>query len=307
MTLILLLFIIIAAISLIPFNKQVPIKVNASYFNCYQQLFTPGNWKKWHPDIKKDSSVYKENLSSKGFKIIIPEECFLVTKQDSYNLLVSRVNNNKEFNYSYTVIPTSQGLATIIVVTFKMNVLTYLTTFFKDDDLKNSGINSFKNYMENTRLYYGFVIRKEQTPEKLIAVKRMTFLKNDLYLQCKLMQAKLKDFVSQNNLKVIYPLQLQYVSHIGDSVQIMMGLPVNKKVTIVNNNTGYMNMPRGKILVGYFKGIYKDKEKLYNAMRLYMNDNYIHPMILPFERFENNKLPESDSSMVDMRVIIPYM
>jgi len=301
----LLLIVLIAAL-IIPFNKQVTIKINASYFNCYQQLFTPRNWKKWQPDINKDSSAYKENLSSKGFKIDISGEYFLVKKQDSYNLLVTRVTNNNKLNYSFTIIPESRGLTTTITVTFKVNGLVCLMKIFKDDDLKNTGITSFKNYIEDVRLYYGFLIKREQTPGKMIAVKRSTLLKSDLYRQSSLMQAKLNDFVSQNSLKVVYPLQLQYVSHKGDSLQILMGLPVNKKVA-VNNSIEYMNMPRSKILVGYFKGIYRDKEKLYDAMRMYMNDNYIHPMILPFERFENNKLPTSDTTLVEMQVMVPYM
>ncbi|SHN21405.1 hypothetical protein [Mucilaginibacter sp. OK098] len=302
----LLLIILIAAL-IIPFNKQVTIKINASYFNCYQQLFTPGNWKKWQPDINKDSSAYKENLSSNGFRIDISGKHFLVKKQDSYNLLVTRVTDNNKLNYSFTIIPDSKGLTTTVAVTFKVNGLACLMKIFKDDDLNNTGITSFKNYMEDVRLYYGFLIKREQTPEKMVAVKRSTFLKSDLYRQSNMMQAKLNDFVSQNHLKVVYPLQLQYVSHKGDSLQILMGLPVNKKVAIINNSIEYMNMPRGKILAGYFKGIYKDKEKLYKAMQMYMNDNYIHPMIFPFERFENNKLPTSDTTLVEMQVMIPYM
>ena len=304
---ILLLLIVIAAISLIPFNKQVTIKINAPYFNCYQQLFTPGNWKKWHPDINKDSSAYKENIISNGFKIGISGEYFLVKKQDSYNLLVTRVNNNNQLNYNFTIIPDSRGLTTSVAVTFRVNGLTWLMEIFNNDDLKNTGINSLKNYMEDVRLYYGFLIKREQTPGKMVAVKRSTFLKSDLYRQASLMQTNLDDFVLQNSLKVIYPLQLQYVSYRRDSVQIIVGLPVNKKVAIINNIAEYMNMPRGKVLVGYFKGRYKNKEKLYKAMQLYMSDNYIHPMILPFEKFENNKLPTCDSTLVDMQVVIPYM
>lgn len=306
----LLLIVLIAAL-IIPFNEQVTIKINASYFNCYQQLFTPGNWKKWQPDLNKaystDPSAYKEIPTVKGFEISTPGVYFSVKQQDSYNLLVKRISNNKELNYSFTIIPDSKGLTTTMVVTSGINGLTYLMKLFKDDDLKNTGINSFKNYMEDVRLYYGFLIKREQTPGKMVAAERKTFLKDDLYQQIGQIHHKLYDFVLQNNLKVIYPLQLQYVSHKGDSLQTIVGLPVNKKINILNNSVEYMNMPRGKILVGYFKGTYKDREKLYNAMQVYMNDNYIHPMIAPFEVFKSNKLPAGDSTIVDMQVVIPYM
>ena len=306
----LLLIVLIVAV-IIPFNKQVTIKIKASYFNCYQQLFTAENWKKWQPEIKKaysmDSSSYKEEPVAKGFKIVIPGGYFLVKQQDSYNLLIKQIDNTKELNYCFTVIPDSRGLTTTVAVTFSVTGLNYLIDFFNNDYLQNTGINSFKNYMEDVSLYYGFLIKKEQTPAKMVAVTRNIFFKSDLYRQRSLMQADLDNFVSKNNLNVVYPLQLQYVSSNGDSVQIMMGLPVNKKITLINNNIEYMSMPRSKVLVGYFKGMYKDKGKLYKAMQLYMNDNFIHPMILPFERFKNNKLPGNDTSLVDMQLVIPYM
>jgi effector-binding domain-containing protein len=306
---ILLTLFIVATLCFIPVTQSVIFKIESPFFNVYQQLSSSKKWLKWQHDLKihAGTDVIKTDSSQTGFRINTSSFIVDVKRYGITNFKVIETHNNKTYTSNYTLIPESKTNKTIVIVTRKTSIANYLWTSVFDNALEGSPIIALKNYMENPLLYYGFIIKKELTSEKLIAVKRNTFLKSELYQQSSLIQAKLYHFVSQNNLKVVYPLQLQYISHKGDSLQIIMGLPVNKKISILTNNIEYMNMPRGKILVGYFKGIYKDREKLYNAMQLYMNDNYIHPMIAPFEVFKSNKLPAGDSTMVDMQVVIPYM
>jgi effector-binding domain-containing protein len=215
-------------------------------------------------------------------------------------------NRNGKLNiFSCILIPESTSNKTLATVLSKTNLFGYLKGLLLKDD-KPSPVAGLKNYLEDTRLYYGFTIRKELTSEKLIAVKRGSFINSDLHQQADKMLSQLNGVILKNKLKIVSPLQLQYLSTTKDSVQVMLGLPVDKKVT-PSNDIEYMTMPKGRILVGDYSGIYKDKEKLYDAIGRYMRDNYIHPIIRPFERFDNNKLPASDTTVVNMQLIVPYM
>jgi hypothetical protein len=41
-------------------------------------------------------------------------------------------------------------------------------------------------------------------------------------------------------------------------------------------------------------------------MENYMNDKSLKPILLPLEEFKNDKLPVSDTTIVDMDIISPY-
>jgi len=291
----------------IPLTKSDSFKINAPYDNVYRQFISPKAWLNWQTDLKRVSNPHniKIDSSKSGFRIIAPAIAFDLQNLGLGNFVVTQTQNNELYNYSYILTPEGTSNKTLATIVSKIHLFGYISSFIIKDD-KQSPIAGLKSYLEDTRLYYGFMIRKELTTEKLIAVKRGSFINSGLYQQTGKMLNQLNGYILKNKLKMISPLQLQYVTITKDSVQVMLGFPVDKKAATVND-IEYMAMPKGKILVGYFNDYYKNKEKLYNAMRQYMRDNYIHPMIQPFERFDNNKLPAGDSSIVNMQLIVPYM
>jgi effector-binding domain-containing protein len=293
-------------IGFIPITTTTDLKINASFFNVYQQLSSPKNWLRWQPDLKINDpkSNVKIDSTKAGFCITEPSITFNVIKEGFGGFNVTRTNRDNTDISKCFIFQEAKTNKTIAVTTLKTTLGNYVCSivFHSDQQTLLAGL---KNYMEDPALYYGFVIKKELTPEKLLAVRKATILKQDLYRRGNMIQSALNDFAVHNDLKVLDHLQLQYVPQEGDSIQVMLGLPVNKKAAI-GENIEYMNMPSGKILVGYFKGEYKDSKKLYTAMRRFMSDNYINPIILPFEKFPNDKLPGNDHDKVDMQVVIPY-
>lgn len=291
----------------IPVTKSDSFTINAPYGNVYREFTSPKNWLKWQLYLKNlsKSNTIKIDSNKSGFQITAPLVAFNLQNLGLGNFTVSQTQYDKVYSFSFILTPENTGNKTIISLTAQTNLFYYLSggEGISDRHMPMAGL---KPYMESTRQYYGFVIRKELTPEKLIAVKRGSFLNAELYQQSDKMLNQLNDFVKKNQLKIVSPLQQQYVVSTKDSTQIMIGLPIDKKAAIANG-IEYMTMPKGRILVGYYSGMYKDKEKLYSAMRQYMTDNYIHPIIQPFERFDNNKLPVSDITRVNMQLIVPYM
>ncbi|MGZ3871339.1 MAG: hypothetical protein ACXVJD_00390 [Mucilaginibacter sp.] len=303
---ILILLVILFACGFIPATKSATLKINAPFYEVYRQLVSPKNWMRWQPDLNRTrSNNIRSDSTQTGVRISTPAITFKVGRDGLGGFQIIKTKNGKDYNFNYILVPDDPENRTTVLTVIKTNIFGRIWSGLTGDT-QQSPVTELKKYIEDTQLYYGFVIKKELSPEKLIAVLRGDFLKKDLYPQRNMMLSRLHRFASQNKLEQLYPLQLQYVSETNDSVQIMLGLPVNKKVA-VSDHAAYMTMPRGKILIGYFNGPYKYKDRLYNAMRKYMNDNYIHPMIQPFERYKGDKLPSGQDSMTDMQVIIPYM
>jgi len=307
---IIVIVVLVAALvcGFIPVTRSDSFKINAPFGNVYRQFTSPKNWLNWQPDLKlaPKSGKVKIDSNKSGFQIATPSLEFSLQNIGLGNFEITETRNGKVSNVSCILTPESTSNKTLATVISKINLFGYLSGSISNGHDKQSLIPELKAYMEDTRLYYGFSIRKELTQEKLIVVKKGTFLTSRLYQQSGEMLNQLNNVILKNKLKIVSPLQLQYVAATKDSLQIMMGFPVDKKATAAADIT-YMTMPKGKILVSYFNDVYKNREKLYNAMRQYMRDNYIRPMIQPFERFDNNKLPLSDSSRVNMQLIVPYM
>lgn len=296
---------ILIAAGFIPVTKTINFPINASFFNVYNQLSSPKNWLNWQPELKAVSNQndIKTDSSGANFTIKAPSISFKIFKGGLGNFIIEQ---NQSKKYRYVLIPDEKSGKTVVAASETMSIWQYLLTFIAGDAVDRTPLGNLKTYMETPSLYYGFNIQKQLTAEKLIAVEKASITRTSFKQQSNRMLRALNDFIVKNNLKIMSPLQLQYVSEKPDSLQVMMGFPVNKKV-VEASDIQYMKMPKGKIVVGHFDGIYKNKKRLYDAMRRYMGDNYMQPMILPFEVFQNNQLPQSDTAKVEMQLIIPYM
>ena len=307
--LILLLFIAVIVACLIPFSKPVAVKINASYFNCYQQLFTLQNWKNWQPGIsssfKKDSSLYQVNDVSQGFKLVTPGEYFLVKKFGTDNLLVKRVWENNDFNYALTIIPNTLGLTTTIIVTIKTNALGYLIPALENRELNKTSIFDFKHYMEDVKRYYGFNLKTGFATEKKFMVKSKIIATGQMYTEAAESQKQLNNYILLKHLKQVAPMITQYIPKSGDSLQMLVGIPVNQPIP-AGNGFLYMYMPPTRVLIADFKGKYRDRKKVYTAMAKYVQDKFITTKNAPFEVF-TNKLPATADDVVEFRLTYPIL
>ena len=91
----------------------------------------------------------------------------------------------------------------------------------------------------------------------------------------------------------------------NDSILFMTGIPTvtyAKPWGFIN----YMQMPMGgSLATTFFKGPYKEREKVYAAMEQFVKDKELSKASLPYEMLLNNQLPSSDTSMVSLKVCYP--
>lgn len=294
---------LVALTALIPLRQAYQLSINSSYYNVYQNLASAKGWGKWYPGVNDSDRSVVTNKTG-GFRI---EDGLLTValKQTGLGAFDVEITNSSGVN-KYTCFVTASDTMGItkVNVSRKANVFKYIWWLIRDTR-KETFAYKLKNYLEDTQRYYGFVISKQVAKEQLMMVLRQKSVNNNICLNNRTALKYLLDFSSTMKLKITGPVQLQYISSMKDSTEIMVGLPVVKKQK-KGAGVEYMDTHGGKVLIGYFKGKYKDRQKLYTAMSLYLADHYLHDQTKPIEKFKDNQLPYSDESAVDLQLVIPY-
>jgi len=85
---------------------------------------------------------------------------------------------------------------------------------------------------------------------------------------------------------------------------MMAGIPVNKTVPS-NPDIQFVKMPKGRMLVGEYEGIYSKKASLSNAMEKYIRDHMMVGVAVPYEKYLNDSIPANDTSIVKLKMYYP--
>jgi len=304
---IVLLLLALLILGFLPQKKTKNIIINAEYFSVYRYLTVPENWCLWQPELK--ASATRGTLKNTGdplsFTIRIPEATLVIKKVWLNNLQVTETRDGKVSVFNYIIAPELKTNYTTIIIVYQQNTWAALYHIFFPDSVREGLIAQLKKHMENVNSFYGFDIQKKITSPDNFIVNKKKISKKEIYRCSNFMLRQLNNFVSVNKLVSISPFLLQYYDAGRDSVQLLIGLQVNKK-TAKAGKLEYMNMHGSKVLTVNFNGRYLDRIKVYRAVQRYMTDNFFKTTISPFEEFSNGKLPASDTSIVNMQVIFPY-
>ena len=299
-----LLFIFIL-IAFIPFKKQQSVLIKATFFNVYQRLSKPVYWQQWKSDLKNLTVSEKGNLITNqkvnGFDIV-SDKINLSVVVNGYNFLITEGKGLKKIEYAYTVLPQKKEDETLISIEEKTNIFSNLLSFFVSKDDDNSPINDLKIFMETPRLYYGFdIIKKHVTDTDILVVKKVILAKYKFTEAAKSFDL-LKKYALANGLNQTQPVMAQFIPKQNDSIELKIGLPVNKKV----KNKGdlqFVNMPAtGYMYTAKFNGLFKDRNKVFSAVQNYFSDRRMPMPILPFEIYLDNKLPTSETDTVNIQL-----
>ena len=300
------LFIVITLviICLIPFNKQIVIRVNAPYQNCYQQLMEVGNWLNWlWVTDGSDSTGYKLAKLPQEEKIITPKGDFTIEKKDSNALSVQEQQDNGKFDYNLTAISGNAGLATDIIINYKTNLAKLIFFDATSSILNKTKINNYKQFMETPKFYYGFDINTTAENAMNIVVEKRTVLKTDIYEATAEMKDELLKYTAANKLTTTGENLTQHNTKQADSVQVLVGLAVNER-TATNGKFIYMSIPPTKAVVADYHGSYRDKQKVYTAIGNYIQDKFLHPKIAPLEVYKGN-FPATENDKANFKLTYP--
>ena len=192
--------------------------------------------------------------------------------------------------------------STEIITSEKTTILGSIINKFKEKSEPFEHIKEFKLYMETPSLYYGFnIVKKRVTDTNIIVLKKLVLTK-DKFTEAKKSFEKLKLYLVKNHLKQTQPLMAQYIAKANDSIEVNIGIPIDK-VAKSTNEIHFLRMPNtGSLYILNFSGKFKDRIKAYSSVKNYFDDKHLTMPILPFEIYLNNKLPTSENDTINIEL-----
>jgi effector-binding domain-containing protein len=280
-----IVLILLIIIGFIPFQQHSSVDIKSNYLDVCQQL--AGGTQTQTPKFNTGGGFNITTISPNVFKA---------------------ATNGSYINHYcfYTVVPEIKNNYTTVAIDAPTNVFKWLISQVQPSVKPAVLITGLKAFMENARLYYGFNISEKEVTENYIAVKKETVLTKKKFPEINKAVRDLNIFIAQNNAKAVHALSCSYYPQRADSVQVLIGIPINKQLK-PTNDIACMRMPGGKMLIGDFNGKYSDRQKLYNAMEKYMQDHSLAKQIAPFERYLDNRIPASDTDSVNMQINYPVL
>lgn len=299
------LIIILLSIFFIPVAKQKSVPINATFYNVYQRLYNPVYWLLWKRDLKNlpapDKGKIVTSKRVNGFDLV-SDNINVNVVVNGYSFIVNDGKGIHKNEYSYTVLPQKREDQTLILVEEKSNIFSFLIDKFQTTETDSSHIYDLKYFMETPRLYYGFDIIKKHVTDTDILVIKKTILAKNKFIEAAKSYEMLKKYAAENGLTQTQPLMAQFLNKQNDSIEIKVGLPVNKRL----KNKGeiqFVNMPAtGYMFTAKFKGHFRDRIKVFSAVQSYFSDRRMPMPILPFEIYLDNKLPTSETDTVNIQL-----
>lgn len=303
-----LIIIIFSIISFFPITQNSTIDISATFDNTLLQIVHVENWKNWYPEIKE---AYKLNPAGYSFKrdsskkidtISIPGKKFIIHTLTPMSYEISEVGNHLENNFAFTVFP---GGTKNKMKIYLVNKSLLIFTLFNINKASENALNGFRNYMETPEEFYGFDIKMAEIRDPIIASRVIKIKDKDIFNKIQISLMELMNYLNTNKLIKTGHFSISYIPLQGDSLQITVGIPVDKIATPVDGISCLSLPAKGKVLVGNYEGKFSDRRQIYNAMTKYLTDHDLSIPAESFERYLNDSIPTSDSSKIRMELNYP--
>jgi effector-binding domain-containing protein len=236
---------------------------------------------------------------------------FLFKEINENNISVTILNNKDSINGIIRISKLASdttGIEWKCTLETRQNSLTNLYYYWKAQKISkitDELLLQAKLYVENSSLFYGYNIKMEKVVNSIITVSTQTTCEATMYKQVKFNFESIHSYISKNNLQATGNFMLSVTRLSKDSLRVMTGIPTNKFAN-PEGNINYMQLPLGGWLAATsFKGFYKDRGKVYAAMEEFTRDKELNKISQPFEILLNNQLPDSDSSVVSLKICFP--
>lgn len=305
---VLIIIIIFSIVSFFPITQNSTINISATFDNTILQIVNVENWKNWYPEIKKayqtnpgDYSIKKNSLQ-KIDTITIPGKKFIIHALTPMSYKVNEISGQLENNFAFTVFPGETKNKMKIYLANKFPLIFQLFGLNKAGE---NALTGFKSYMETPVEFYGFDIKMSEIRDPTIASRLIKIKEKDIFNKIQISFMDLMHYINANSLIKTGHISISYIPLQGDSLQLTVGIPVNK-LAPPNDGISCLSLPaKGRVLVGNYQGEFSGRKKIYNAMTKYLTDHTLSIPAESFERYLNDSVPTSDSSEIRMELNYP--
>ena len=305
---ILLIVVLLIIFLSFPVSKKTSISISANFDNTMPQITNVYNWKNWYPSIKEsfknDPAGYSINKdpSQKIYTINTPDKKYIILAITPIAYQVREVTGNWEDIYAFSVL-SGDTLGRMKIIIEKKSPL--LLTIVGKDKTGDIAINGLKTYLEDPKEFYGYNIGMSTIRDSVIASCVSKIRNKDVFLKIQELQQNLLHYIQHNNLLKAGHISISYNPISDDSLQITVGIPVNKTAPPDKEINCLLLPAKGNVLVGNYEGSFSERKNIYHAMSKYLTDHTLAVPAESFERYLNDSIPSSDSSMIRIELNYP--
>lgn len=297
----------VSSLFFIPATRQNTILIKSPFLNLYSFLANPQKWQQWRPDLRKyeaadsggitihnDSDAFTLNYRNLKLNVKRRENLFNIEEQ----------NGEKTLSYAYSLLPVPDKMMdkTLISSEKSTSLAKYLLGKIWHDSLKDTHLYDLKAYLETDSLHYGFNIADGRVPAGSIIELKQKVLAKNKFLAANQMFVSLGQYIKSHQIKQVQPVIAQFLPANNDSLQVNVGLFIDKDVQL-DKPFHYVSMPKGGLLYTIaYHGKFNKRYKVYMAGEQYLKDKDRNLIVLPFETYLDNKLPASDTDQVNIQV-----
>ena len=291
-------------------NTQTSIIIHSSVLTTVKELATPAEWEKWHPAVSaacandKACTVNTDNAAKK-FTIQYAQNNINVLN-GGLSFVVTETNSQQTEAYSYNAVPSLHDDSTTVVVVTPVTLFHSLFTSSVDRPKAVVAIDSLKNFIEKPEKFYGFKMELRPVIDTIVVITRKKTTVNNRMAELQTMKKDIEAFIHANGL-IKMPITMVHHQALGkDSVEMMMGVPVNR-IFPAKGSVSFLQMPKGRMVVLYYKGSFSGRMAAYKAMDRFIADNSLRPIAVIYERYLNNSFPASEDSQIDIELCYPVI
>ncbi|MGN6195108.1 MAG: hypothetical protein ACTHOB_09225 [Ginsengibacter sp.] len=302
-----LILLVIIVASFYPVTQNSTINIDATFDNTFLQVLHIDKWKNWYPEIKQ---AYTENPASyhistdssqKIDTISIPGKRIIVHAVTPMAYDVTETGDDSK-SFAFTVFPGIN--AGKMKIFFERKVPLFTTLFQKNSGAENP-LEGLKNYLETPLEFYGYNIKMAQIRDPTIASLVMKIQQKEIFSKMQMARQQLIKYLENNHLQKSGVISVSYIPLQRDSIQLTVGIPVDK-IAPADKNIQCLSLPaKGRVLVADYTGLFSGRNKIYQAMTKYLTDHTLSIPAESFERYLNDSLPTSDSSEIKMELNYP--
>jgi effector-binding domain-containing protein len=305
---ILIIVVLLAIACFIPITQKTDINISATFDNTVLQVIHLENWKNWYPELRNayanDSVNYSfaKDTAQKIYTLITTDKKYIIHSITPTSYQVSEEKGNWVDVFAFTVFP-SDTLGKMKINMVKKTPLLF--ALFNKSNAGENAINGLKSYLEDPKAFYGFKIEMGKIRDSVLASIIFKTIKKDVLVKIHDAYLNLLGYTKKNGLAITDHTSISYIPISDDSFQITVGVPVNKFAPPLKEINCLLLPAQGNVIVGNYEGKFSERRKIYLAMIRYMADHTLTAPAESFERYLNDSIPLSDSSMIKMELNYP--
>jgi len=175
------------------------------------------------------------------------------------------------------------------------------------DDIMYRSIKNLEKFTNDTRLYYGYTIKRKKVDDSTSLYITASIGKTRCPQQARLLFDSLIHYAAANNISYSGKrIQYSRISN-SDSLQIFASIIVNSSAE-QNLSEGIIRkpaLPAGELLEAEYSGPYRDVTAVYKALEQYKKDYALVSASVPYEEYYSPGYGFLPDDSVQLKVCIP--